>query len=90
MSQLSVSDQQMLEQLNEDIRKLTLENKEAFISRIQLEGDKIKLENLLSNNLRRRKEELVQVIVLFVYVLIIIYFVLFSSQSSKRVHLTSL
>lgn len=46
--------------LNDDIRRLTKENKEAFAKRMQLEAEKNKLENLLTNNLVRRKDELVQ------------------------------
>lgn len=46
--------------MNDDIRRLTKENKEAFSKRMRLEADKNKLENLLTNNLVRRKDELVQ------------------------------
>lgn len=46
--------------MNDDIRRLTKENKEAFAKRMQLEAEKNKLENLLTNNLVRRKDELVQ------------------------------
>lgn len=46
--------------LNDDIRRLTKDNKEAFAKRMQLEAEKNKLENLLTNNLVRRKDELVQ------------------------------
>lgn len=58
LNQLSVSDQQEVDRLNDDIRKLTQENKEAFSERMRLEAEKNKLENLLNNNLYRRKEEL--------------------------------
>src|SRR5437868_15419234 len=61
MSQLSVTDQHEVDTLNDDIRRLKQENKEAFIARMKLEADKSKLENLLTNNYLRRKEELVQV-----------------------------
>nr|CAD7572794.1 unnamed protein product [Timema californicum] len=60
MSQLSVSDQLEVDKLNDDIRRLTQENKEAFSLRMRLEAEKNKLENLLTNNLMRRKDELVQ------------------------------
>ncbi|KAJ8873925.1 hypothetical protein PR048_024762 [Dryococelus australis] len=60
MSQLSVSDQLEVDKLNDDIRRLTQENKEAFSMRMRLEAEKNKLENLLTNNLMRRKDELVQ------------------------------
>ncbi|KAG1659850.1 Structural maintenance of chromosomes protein 3 [Nymphon striatum] len=58
LSQLSVIDQKEVDTLNDDIRKLTQENKEAFSERMRLEAEKNKLENLLNNNLYRRKEEL--------------------------------
>ncbi|XP_062536383.1 structural maintenance of chromosomes protein 3 [Armigeres subalbatus] len=60
MSQLSVQDQHEVDQLNDEIRKLNQENKEAFTARMSLEVTKNKLENLLTNNLFRRKDELVQ------------------------------
>ncbi|XP_046992407.1 structural maintenance of chromosomes protein 3 [Schistocerca americana] len=60
MSQLSVQDQLEVDQLNDDIRRLTQENKEAFSTRMRLEAEKNKLENLLTNNLNRRHDELVQ------------------------------
>ncbi|KAG5329047.1 SMC3 protein, partial [Acromyrmex heyeri] len=60
MAQLSVADQHQVDTLNDDIRRLTKENKEAFAKRMQLEAEKNKLENLLTNNLVRRKDELVQ------------------------------
>lgn len=50
-----------MDQLNDDIRRLTQENKEAFTRRMKLEAEKNKLENLLTNNLHRRKDELMQV-----------------------------
>jgi hypothetical protein len=61
MSQLSVADQHEVDSLNDDIRRLTQENKEAFSTRMRLEAEKNKLENLLTNNLMRRKDELMQV-----------------------------
>ena len=60
MATLSVQDQKEVDQLNDDIRRLTQENKEAFTRRMKLEADKNKLENLLTNNLNRRKDELMQ------------------------------
>uniref|UniRef100_A0A182ULJ0 Structural maintenance of chromosomes protein n=1 Tax=Anopheles melas TaxID=34690 RepID=A0A182ULJ0_9DIPT len=60
MSQLSVQDQHEVDSLNDEIRRLNQENKEAFTSRMSLEVTKNKLENLLTNNLFRRKDELVQ------------------------------
>lgn len=60
LSQLSASDQLEVDTLNDDIRRLNQENKEAFSSRMQLEVRKNKLENLLTNNLFRRRDELVQ------------------------------
>ncbi|XP_050090503.1 structural maintenance of chromosomes protein 3-like [Anopheles aquasalis] len=60
MSQLSVQDQHEVDSLNDEIRRLNQENKEAFTARMTLEVTKNKLENLLTNNLIRRKDELVQ------------------------------
>lgn len=56
----TLQDQHEVDQLNDDIRRLTQENKEAFTRRMKLEADKNKLENLLTNNLNRRKDELMQ------------------------------
>lgn len=58
LTQLSVSDQQEVDSLNDNIRTLTQQNKEAFSKRMHLEAQKNKLENLLNNNLCRRKDEL--------------------------------
>lgn len=60
MSQLSAQDQREVDTLNDDIRRLNQENKEAFSERMQLEVKKNKLDNLLTNNLNRRRDELVQ------------------------------
>lgn len=60
MSQLSVQDQKEVDTLNDEIRRLNQENKEAFSERMQLEVKKNKLDNLLTNNLFRRRDELVQ------------------------------
>uniref|UniRef100_A0A1B0CNW5 Structural maintenance of chromosomes protein n=1 Tax=Lutzomyia longipalpis TaxID=7200 RepID=A0A1B0CNW5_LUTLO len=60
MAQLSTQDQREVDQLNDDIRRLNQENKEAFSARMTLEVTKNKLENLLTNNLFRRRDELVQ------------------------------
>lgn len=56
-----MADQHEMDKLNDDIRRLTQENKTAFATRMKLEADKNKLENLLTNNLVRRRDELVQV-----------------------------
>lgn len=61
LAQLSVIDQLEMDKLNDDIRRLTQENKSAFATRMKLEADKNKLENLLTNNLIRRRDELIQV-----------------------------
>ncbi|XP_022671008.1 structural maintenance of chromosomes protein 3-like [Varroa destructor] len=58
LTQLSAADQNEVDTLNDDIRRLTQQNKEAFSERMRLEAEKNKLENLLNNNLYRRKEEL--------------------------------
>ncbi|XP_034942482.1 structural maintenance of chromosomes protein 3 [Chelonus insularis] len=60
MAQLSVADQRQVDTLNDEIRNLTKENKEAFAKRMRLEAEKNKLENLLTNNLHRRKDEVIQ------------------------------
>merc|ERR1719167_1555899 len=60
MATLSTHDQDEVDQLNDDIRRLKTENKKAFSERMRLEAQKNKLENLLTNNLIRRKDELVQ------------------------------
>lgn len=57
LSQLSVTDQQQVDSLNDDIQRLQKENKEAFSSRMKREAEKNKLENLLTNNLIRRRDE---------------------------------
>lgn len=57
MAQLSVADQAEVDTLNDDIQRLTKENKEAFSTRMRLEAEKNKLENLLTNNLIRRRDE---------------------------------
>lgn len=57
-TQLTPQDQQQVDILMEEIRKLTQENKEAFSKRMHLEAQKNKLENLLNNNLCRRRDEL--------------------------------
>ena len=61
MAQLSVTDQHEVDNLNDDIRRLTQLNKEAFSKRMKFEAEKNKLDNLLTNNLIRRRDELVQV-----------------------------
>lgn len=61
LAQLSVVDQLEMDKLNDDIRRLTQENKSAFATRMKLEAEKNKLENLLTNNLIRRRDELIQV-----------------------------
>ncbi|KAH9517135.1 Structural maintenance of chromosomes protein 3 [Dermatophagoides farinae] len=58
LTHLSVQDQQEVDRLNDEIRQLTVKNKEAFSRRMQLEAQKNKLENLLNNNLCRRRDEL--------------------------------
>lgn len=65
LAQLSVIDQLEMDKLNDDIRRLTQENKSAFATRMKLEAEKNKLENLLTNNLIRRRDELIQVRISF-------------------------
>lgn len=89
MSQLSVADQHEVDSLNDDIRRLTQENKEAFSTRMRLEAEKNKLENLLTNNLMRRKDELMQVqyrtCSFFYRLYVILLPVVYSVQSSQCV-----
>ena len=72
LATLSSRDQHEVDVLNDDIRRLKQENKQAFAERMRLEAQKNKLENLLTNNLNRRKDELVQA-------LQVIYFPIFST-----------
>ncbi|CAG2221323.1 Structural maintenance of chromosomes protein 3 [Mytilus edulis] len=58
LSQLSVEDQGEVDKLNDTIKQLTQQNKEALTERIRLEGDKNKLENLLHNNLMKKRDRL--------------------------------
>ncbi|CAG0885820.1 unnamed protein product [Cyprideis torosa] len=58
LSQLSAADQREVDQLNDDIRRLTEDNKRAYGERLRLETKKNKIENLLANNLDRRRGEL--------------------------------
>lgn len=56
--ELSATDQQQVNALDEEIAKLKVENSGAFSARMSLEAQKNKLENLLNNNLCRRRDEL--------------------------------
>lgn len=66
MEQLSMADQGKVDELNDAIRRLNKENKEAFSARMNLEATKNKLENLLTNNLIRY----------FIKIFFIVYFIL--------------
>ncbi|KAI8792516.1 structural maintenance of chromosomes protein 3, partial [Biomphalaria glabrata] len=59
-SQLSVEDQKQVDFLNDQINKLTQENRQAWQERIKLETEKNKLENVLNNNLTKKRERLQQ------------------------------
>jgi len=59
-SQLSVEDQRQVDFLNDQINKLTQENRQAWQERIKLETEKNKLENVLNNNLTKKRERLQQ------------------------------
>ncbi|KAH9515257.1 Structural maintenance of chromosomes protein 3 [Bulinus truncatus] len=59
-SQLSVEDQRHVDFLNDQINKLTQENRQAWQERIKLETEKNKLENVLNNNLTKKRERLQQ------------------------------
>ncbi|XP_071792675.1 structural maintenance of chromosomes protein 3-like [Asterias amurensis] len=59
LSQLSVGDQREVDSLNDEIKTLNQQNKQALADRIKLEGEKNKIENLLSGNLMRKRERLV-------------------------------
>lgn len=58
LPQLSSADQKEVDKLNDDIVRLSAENKDAFSARIKLEAERSKLENLLQINLTRRRDEL--------------------------------
>ncbi|XP_070540446.1 structural maintenance of chromosomes protein 3-like [Ptychodera flava] len=60
LSQLSVNEQKEVDKLNDEIKEITQQNKDTMNQRIRLEGQKNKLENLLSNNLMRKRERLLQ------------------------------
>ncbi|CAG5134748.1 unnamed protein product, partial [Candidula unifasciata] len=59
-SQLSVEDQRQVDFLNDQINRLTQENRQAWQERIRLETEKNKLENILNNNLTKKRERLQQ------------------------------
>ncbi|OWF38325.1 structural maintenance of chromosomes protein 3-like [Mizuhopecten yessoensis] len=59
LSQLSVEDQREVDYLNDQIKQLTQQNKEALTERIRLEGEKNKLENLLHNNLMKKRDRII-------------------------------
>ncbi|CAG5133454.1 unnamed protein product [Candidula unifasciata] len=59
-SQLTVEDQRQVDVLNDQINKLTQENRAAWQERIKLEAEKNKLENILNNNLTKKRERLQQ------------------------------
>ncbi|GFS26293.1 structural maintenance of chromosomes protein [Elysia marginata] len=59
-SQLSVEDQRQVDYLNDQINRLTQENRQAWQERIKLETEKNKLENVLNNNLTKKRERLQQ------------------------------
>lgn len=58
LSQLTVEDQQEVDNLNDLIKSLTAQHKDAVQKRVRLEGKKTSLQNLLEDNLMRRKEQL--------------------------------
>lgn len=58
LSQLNVEDQREVDHLNDQIKQLTQQNKEALTERIRLEGEKNKLENLLYNNLMKKRDRI--------------------------------
>lgn len=82
-----------MDKLNDDIRRLTQENKSAFATRMKLEADKNKLENLLTNNLIRRQDELRQVLIDFsisflhlfrIYILLVVLLLLGLTRDISR------
>ncbi|KAF7988611.1 hypothetical protein HCN44_001184 [Aphidius gifuensis] len=60
ITQLSTQDQHQVDNLNDEIRSLTITNKNIFTKRMQFEAEKNKFDNLLINNLYRRKDELIE------------------------------
>lgn len=59
-AQLSAEDQKEVDKLNDQIDRLTNENRISLKERVQLERDLNKLDNLLNNNLLKKKEKLQQ------------------------------
>ncbi|XP_076467825.1 structural maintenance of chromosomes protein 3-like [Babylonia areolata] len=57
-SQLTMEDQKEVDRLTDQITQLTQQNRAAWQERIKLEGEKNKLENLLSNNLTKKRDRL--------------------------------
>ena len=57
LTHLSMEDQAEVDKLNDDIRQLTVDNGNVGKKRMQLEGQKNKLENFLNNNLCKRRDE---------------------------------
>ncbi|KAL8567919.1 hypothetical protein ACOMHN_059041 [Nucella lapillus] len=57
-SQLTMEDQKEVDRLTDQITQLTQQNRVAWQERIKLEGEKNKLENLLSNNLTKKRDRL--------------------------------
>lgn len=58
LSQLTRTDQEEVEQLNQEIQQLKESIKSNLKERTQLEGEKQKLEDLLKKNLYKRREEI--------------------------------
>nr|CAB3266386.1 structural maintenance of chromosomes protein 3-like [Phallusia mammillata] len=60
LSQLSSEDQMEVDRLNDEIKQLTVDHKNAVQQRVRLESKKTSLENLLEDNLIRRRDQLMQ------------------------------
>ncbi|XP_071947976.1 structural maintenance of chromosomes protein 3-like [Antedon mediterranea] len=58
LSQLSVDDQREVDKMNDQIKEETAKNKDVLNKRIKLEGEKNRLQNVLSGNLNRKRDQL--------------------------------
>ncbi|XP_046369014.1 structural maintenance of chromosomes protein 3-like [Haliotis rufescens] len=58
LSQLSMEDQREVDQLNDKVKGKTEENRAAWKERIRLEGEKNKLDNMLTNNLYKKRDRI--------------------------------
>lgn len=60
LKQLSSDEQHIVDDLNDKIHKINQELKDILNRRVQMESEKLQLDNQLKNNLIKRKDDLVQ------------------------------